>query len=82
MYSSFTVTVIIIDIPHFYGDSYISYPSINDSLGTVASRIHLELRPNSSDGLMLYNRHISGTDYISLSLQALYSSNMIWVVDQ
>ena len=71
MYSSFTV--IAIDIPHFNGDSYISYPSINDdSLGTVPSRIHLELRPNSSDGLILYNGQISGTDYISLSLSSSF----------
>ena len=37
-------------------------------LGTVPSRIHLELRPNSSDGLILYNGQTSGTDYVSLSL--------------
>ena len=65
----FTVTGI--NTPHFNGDSYISYPSINDSFGTI--KLYLELRPNSSDGLILYNGQISGTDYISLSL----SSNFV-----
>ena len=64
MNCSFTVT--IINIPYFNGDSYISYPSFNDSFGTT--RLYLELRPNSSDGLVLYNGQINGADYILLSL--------------
>ena len=63
---SYSFTVTIINIPYFNGDSYISYPSFNDSFGTT--RLYLELRPNSSDGLVLYNGQINGTDYISLSL--------------
>ena len=63
---SYSITVTIINIPYFNGDSYISYPSFNDSFGTT--RLYLELRPNSSDGLVLYNGQMNGTDYISLSL--------------
>ena len=61
-----------INIPYFNGDSYISYPSISGSLGTVSSRIRLEMRPNSSDGLILYNGQVIGTDYISLSLSSSF----------
>ena len=62
----FTVTTI--NIPYFNGDSFISYPSFNESFGTT--RVNLELRPNTSDGLVLYNGQINGTDYISLSLSS------------
>ena len=65
---SFTVT--LINTPYFNGDSYISYPSFNDTFGTT--RLYLELRPNSSDGLVLYNGQINGTDYISLSLSSSF----------
>ena len=62
----FTVTTI--NIPYFNGDSFISYPSFNESFGTT--RVYLELRPNTLDGLVLYNGQINGTDYISLSLSS------------
>ena len=58
------------NISYFNGDSYISYPSFNDSFGTT--RLYLELRPISSDGLILYNGQIIGTDYISLSLSSSF----------
>ena len=70
---SFTVT--LINTPYFNGDSYISYPSYNDTFGTT--RLYLELRPNSSDGLVLYNGQINGTDYISLSLSVIESRYML-----
>ena len=63
-------TVTLINTPYFNGDSYISYPSFNDTFGTT--RLYLELRPNSSDGLVLYNGQINGTDYISLSLSSSF----------
>ena len=62
------IIVIGVDIPYFNGNSFIAYPSFNESFGTT--RIYLELRPNTSDGLVLYNGQINGTDYISLSLSS------------
>ena len=62
----FTVTTI--KIPYFNGNSFISYPSFNDTF--VTTRIYLELRPNDSDGLVLYNGQANGTDYISLTLSS------------
>ena len=61
-------TVITINIPYLNGDSFISYPSCNDSFGTT--RVYLELRPNTSDGLVLDNGQSNGTDYISLTLSS------------
>jgi len=66
----FLLTVTAINIPYFSGDSYISYPSLNQSFGTT--RLYLELRPNSSDGLILYNGQVNGTDYISLSISSSF----------
>ena len=62
----FTVTAI--NIPYFNGDSFISYPSFNESFGTT--RVYLELRPITSDGLVLYNGQSNRTDYISLTLSS------------
>ena len=62
----FTVTTI--NIPYFNGDSFISYPSFNDSFGTT--RVYLEQRPNASDDLVLYNAQANGTDYTLLTLSS------------
>ena len=62
------LTVIRINIPFFNGNSFITYTSFNKSIETT--RIYLELRPNTLDGLMLYNGQINGTDYILLSLSS------------
>ena len=63
-------TVITINIPYLNGNSFSSLIlySCNDSFGTT--RIYLELRPNTSDGLVLDNGQSNGTDYISLTLSS------------
>ena len=53
---------------YFTGNSYISYPSLNESFGNT--RLYLEIKPNASDGLILYNGQTNGTEYISLSLSS------------
>ena len=67
-YPIYVVTVI--DVVYFTGDSYISYPSLNESFGNT--RLYLEVKPNASDGLILYNGQTNGMDYISLSLLSGY----------
>ena len=65
-------TLISSNNPNFNGDSYISYPSINESLETVLSRSDI-LRTETKLSLILCNGQISGTDYILLNL----SSNFV-----
>jgi len=60
--------VTIINVVYFSGNSFISYPSLNESFGNT--RLYLEIKPNASDGLILYNGQTNGMDFISLSLSS------------
>ena len=57
--------------PNFNDDSYVSYPSINESLETVPSRSYI-LRTETKLSLILCNGQISGTDYILLNLSSSF----------
>ena len=55
-------------VPNFNGaTSYISYPTIVNAF--AETRIYIEIRPYSRDGVILFNGHSTGADYIALLLR-------------
>lgn len=53
-------------IPHFSGQSYISYPSLTNA--HAVTTLLVEIRPINSDGLVLYNGQLGGPDFIAVEL--------------
>ena len=67
IYNRYSFLVIDVDIPSFLGSSYLSYPSLTNSF--AVTQLYIELFPNISNGLILYNSQTNGPDYISISLK-------------
>ena len=57
-----------ISVPYFGGRSYLAHPSLTNAFGVTF--LYLEIRPNVSDGLLLYNKQQEGPDYIALLMRS------------
>ena len=56
----------VVDIPFFNGYSFLAHPTLMDAFGVT--KIALEIFPEATDGLILYNQQSEGTDFIALAL--------------
>ena len=57
-----------VSVPYFDGSSsFLAYPTPTDSF--AMTYLYLEVRPASSDGLLLLNSQLGGTDFIALALR-------------
>ena len=57
-----------VSVPYFDGSSsFLAYPTLTDSF--TMTYLYLEVRPASSDGLLLLNSQLGGTDFIALALR-------------
>ena len=57
-----------IEVPSFSGKSFIAYPSLTGAFASTT--LILQLWPRSSNGLVLYNGQLGGTDFIAIELIA------------
>ena len=63
-----TLTVIEVAIPFFDGEfSFLQYPPLASAF--ISNSLYIEFRPQSPDGLILYNGQIDGPDFIALLLR-------------
>lgn len=66
MLSVLLLTGLELVIPYFNGQSHIAYPSLINAFAMTL--LYLEIRPASSEGLILFNQQLNGPDFISISL--------------
>ena len=57
-----------ISVPYFGGRSYLAHPSLTNAFAVTF--LYLEIRPNVSEGLLLYNKQQEGPDYIALLMRS------------
>ena len=66
---TYMYTAVNISVPYFGGRSYLVHPSLTNAFAVTF--LYLEIRPNTSDGLLLYNKQQGpGPDYIAILMRS------------
>lgn len=68
LHSLYYSVVLSVTVPYFDGSaSFISFPTLTNSFSMTF--LYLDIRPASSDGLILLNRQLNGPDFIAIVLR-------------